>query len=221
MSDPDDALRGELEAGIKGVRDKARARPEALEKRPALDPYQAGGEARSPLPSLEASAAASPPVSPDRSELNEAWDVAAALRDPPASALGRLLSPLRALLQRVHRFGLGPLVEKQTRWNSAQVRFDNELVAHLDERLDRMCANYDRVLGLHGKRMEEIDERHLILEQELIRHVHDLVQRIEFVFENAEQNHLYLEGMLRELKEELEKLRAAVEESVPESDART
>jgi DNA-binding ferritin-like protein len=33
--------------------------------------------------------------------------------------------------------------------------------------------------------------------------VHDLVARIDFVFESAEQNHLYLEGMLRESREEL------------------
>jgi hypothetical protein len=100
-------------------------------------------------------------------------------------------------------FALGPLVERQERFNSAQVRFDNALVEYLDARLDRLSAHYDRVLGLDGKRMEEIDERHLILQQELIRHVHDLVERIEFVFESAEQNHLYLEGMLRETKEEL------------------
>ncbi len=90
--------------------------------------------------------------------------------------------------------------------NSAQVRFDNELVRYLDERLDRMSRHYDEVLGLHGRRMGEIDERHLILQEELIRHVHDLVERIEFVFESAEQNHLYLEGMLRENREELQRL---------------
>lgn len=90
--------------------------------------------------------------------------------------------------------------------NSAQVRFDNELVRYLDERLDRMSRHYDHVLGLYGRRMGEIDERHLILQQELIRHVHDLVERIEFVFEAAEQNHLYLEGMLRENREELQRL---------------
>ncbi len=90
--------------------------------------------------------------------------------------------------------------------NSAQVRFDNELVRYVDDRFDRMSGHYDRVLGLHGRRMEEIDERHLILQQELIRHVHDLVARIELVFEAAEQNHLYLEGTLRETREELTKI---------------
>jgi hypothetical protein len=100
------------------------------------------------------------------------------------------------------------LAERQTEMNSAQVRFDNEIVSYIDERLDRMSRHYDRVLGLHGRRMEEIDERHLILQQELVRHVHDLVARIDLTFEAAEQNHLYLEGMLREAREELSKIEA-------------
>jgi hypothetical protein len=41
--------------------------------------------------------------------------------------------------------------------------------------------------------------------------VHDLVARIELVFEAAEQNHLYLEGTLRETREELSKLSARLE----------
>ena len=114
--------------------------------------------------------------------------------------------PLRSPLGRLVRFALGPVVERQVRMNSAQVRFDNDLVRYVDERFDRMSRHYDRVLGLHGRRMEEIDERHLILQQELIRHVHDLVARIELVFEAAEQNHLYLEGTLRETREELSRI---------------
>lgn len=143
-----------------------------------------------------------PGHSPDRGPLNEGWNVARALDETPRG-MGKLLSPLRRPLQRLLRFALGPLLDYQVQHNSAQVSFDNEIVSYLDARLDRMSGHYDRVLGLHGKRMEEIDERHLILQQELIRHVHDLVQRIEFVFETAEQNHLYLEGMLREVQEEL------------------
>jgi len=97
-------------------------------------------------------------------------------------------------------------VEQQAEMNSAQVKFDNQLVEYVDERLDRISAHYDRLLGLHGKRMEEIDERHLILQQELIQHVHDLIKRIDFVFETAEQNHLYLEGFLREVRDEAQSL---------------
>ena len=101
---------------------------------------------------------------------------------------------------------MGGVVDRQVEMNSAQVKFDNELVEYLDARLDRISRHYDNVIGLHGKRMEEIDERHLILQQELVRHVHDLVQRIEFVFETAEQNHLYLEASLRETRDQVASL---------------
>lgn len=95
--------------------------------------------------------------------------------------------------------------------NSAQVRFDNEVIEYLDARLDRIERHYDEVLGLHGKRMEEIDERHRILQQELIRHVHDLVERIDFVFETAETNHLQIEAVLRETRDELRELAKRLE----------
>jgi len=109
------------------------------------------------------------------------------------------------------RFALGPVVERQVQMNSAQVRFDNEVVSYIDTRIDRMTSHYDQVLGLHGMRMEEIDERHLILQQELVRHVHDLVERIEFVFETAETNHLQIDGSLRETREQLRELVARIE----------
>ena len=44
---------------------------------------------------------------------------------------------------------------------------------YIDARLDRISAHYDQMLGLYGKRMEEIDERHLILQQELVANVWD------------------------------------------------
>jgi hypothetical protein len=118
------------------------------------------------------------------------------------------------------RFALGPFVERQVEQNSAQVKFDNELVDYVDKRIDRLSTHYDEILGLHGKRMEEIDERHLILQQELIQHVHDLVKRIDYVFETAEQNHLYLEGILREIREELVELSTRLSTANSTSEAR-
>ncbi len=156
------------------------------------------------LESIPPDAVPEAPRSPDRNILNERWNVARALDTPPQGPLGRLFAPLRKPLLRVLRFALGPFVEYQVEMNSAQVQFDNDIVAYMDERMDRLATHYDQMLGLHGKRMEEIDERHLILQQELIQHVHDLIKRIDFVFETAEQNHLYLEGSLRELREALQ-----------------
>jgi hypothetical protein len=198
------ALQKELVEGLRAARDVSRRSPDP----PAsLPPHPVGSSASPPLPRLDIAEKDRAPRSPDRSQLNQLWNVSDT-GAPSPGALGRAFAPLRASLRRLARFALGPLPERQTEMNSAQVRFDNELVSYVDERFDRMSHHYDRVLGLHGRRMEEIDERHLILQQELIRHVHDLVARIELVFEAAEQNHLYLEGTLRETREELSRIAA-------------
>jgi hypothetical protein len=196
-------LEEELTSGLRKAREEARRDPDPPSK-PA--PYPVGSPGANPLPPLETGGSEGPLTSPDREELNRLWDVSASGAEAPPGRLSRWLVPIRSPLARLVHFALGPVVERQVRMNSAQVRFDNELVRYVDERFDRMSLHYDRVLGLHGRRMEEIDERHLILQQELIRHVHDLVARIELVFEAAEQNHLYLEGTLRETREELSRL---------------
>lgn len=197
-----------MAGALRELRERARSESRLESK---LPPYPLPAGSRAPLGGIEPVEPASEPRSPDRSKLNEIFDVSRALDAPPGGALGRILSRLRGPLRRVIRFALGPLIERQVEMNSAQVRFDNELVAYVDARLDRMSSHYDKVLGLHGKRMEEIDERHLILQQELIQHVHDLVKRIEFVFETAEQNHLYLEGDLREVRERVRELAGHLE----------
>jgi hypothetical protein len=201
--DPEETRKKELIAGLRDAREKARRSPDPPFQ---LPPYSMSSPMRDPPrmapndtpPEL-------PSASPDREELNRVWDIATG-DDRPPGRLSRWLGPLRSPLRRAVLFALGPVVENQVRMNSAQVRFDNELVRYLDERLDRMARHYDHVLGIHGRRMEEIDERHLILQQELVRHVHDLIARIELTFEAAEQNHLYLEGTLRETREEVARI---------------
>jgi hypothetical protein len=149
-------------------------------------------------------------VSPDRTALNQRWDLRLAFDDAPTGAWSRLLRRFGNPLRRLAHFLLGPVVERQVEMNSAQVQFDNQIVAYLDRRVDLLSNHYDEVLGLYGKRMEEIDERHLALQQELIRHVHELVKRIEFVFETAEQSHLQAEALIRELREDLRALAGRV-----------
>jgi hypothetical protein len=200
---PEDPSPDEVVEELRAVRERAR---KEQADRPALAPYAVSTGLPAPLPPIETRGEERSISSPPREELNELWDLTPALAARSPGLLGKWFSPLRSPLQRLIRFALGAALERQIAMNSAQVRFDNELVRYLDERLDRMSRHYDEVLGLHGRRMGEIDERHLILQQELVRHVHDLVERIEFVFEAAEQNHLYLEGMLRENREELERL---------------
>ena len=62
------------------------------------------------------------------------------------------------------------------------------------------------MLGLHGRHMGEIDERHLILQEELVTHVHDLVRRIDLVLAEAERGRLGLERDLRELRDRARQL---------------
>lgn len=195
--DDDEQERRDLVDNLRSVRDEAR---DALRERSSLPESAKATASAPPLSRITGADETREISSPARDDLNALWNVASA---PSPGFLGKLISPLRRWAQRLL---LGPVVERQVQLNSAQVRFDNEVVEYMDARLDRMGQHYDRILGLHGKRMEEIDERHLILQQELIRHVHDLVERIEFVFETAETNHLQVDSALRETREELKDL---------------
>jgi hypothetical protein len=63
--------------------------------------------------------------------------------------------------------------------------------------------------------MGEIDERHLILQEELVAHVHDLVRRVDLVLAEGERGRLSLEFALKDLRTRVERveerLRAAAE----------
>ena len=203
MGERNDSPKEEVAGALRDLRERVRSEDNPL---PKPSPYPKPSEPHAPLGSVQPVEPPSTqvPNSPSTERLNESWDISTAFETPPPGRIARIFSPLRHPLQRLVRFALGPVVERQVELNSAQVQFGNELVQYIDARLDRISAHYDRMLGLHGKRMEEIDERHLILQQELVRHVHELVKRIDFVFETAEQNHLYLEGMLKESREELQ-----------------
>ncbi len=201
----DDEQQRELVASLRSVRDDAR---DAHETRPSMPERVDAVKTAAALPKIAIDGDAENVSSPPREDLNSLWNVADAFAAKPQGFLGKLFAPFRRSLQ---RFALGSVFERQVQMNSAQVRFDNEVIEYVDARLDRMGRHYDRVLGLHGKRMEEIDERHLILQQELIRHVHDLVERIEFVFETAETNHLQIDAALRETREELKDLAKRLE----------
>ncbi len=204
-----DEQQRELIASLRSVRNDARDAPEA---RPSMPEQVDATKTTAALPKIAVEDTSENVSSPARDDLNSLWNVASA---KPQGFLGKLFSTWRRLLQ---RFALGPVVERQVQMNSAQVRFDNEVIEYVDARLDRMGRHYDHVLGLYGKRMDEIDERHLILQQELIRHVHDLVERIEFVFETAETNHLQIDGALRETREQLKDLAKRLETLAATSD---
>ena len=54
--------------------------------------------------------------------------------------------------------------------------------------------------------MAEIDQRHLIVQEELVAHVHDLVKRIDLVLGEAERGRLSLEFALKEVRARLGQL---------------
>jgi hypothetical protein len=118
---------------------------------------------------------------------------------------------LKGALARLLRRLLGPTLDAQAEWNARQTRLDGELADYVDARADATHRHYDHVLGLYGRRMDEIDERHVQLSRELVAHVHDLVKRIDLVLSEAERGRLSLESALRDLRARL----ARLEERLP------
>jgi hypothetical protein len=189
---------------LRRIREAAHDRANDEPRPPRLpDPLPA----RTPeAPRMESPGPPSPaPPRPDNAGVNASWRIRNA---PAAGGLGgRLARAVRALL--------GPTLEAQETFNSRQVQLDNELLAYVDARLQATHRHYDDVLGIHGRHMGEIDERHLILQEELVAHVHDLVRRVDLVLAEGERGRLSLEFALKDLRARVErveeKLRAAAE----------
>jgi hypothetical protein len=179
--------REDVAAELQRVRDSVRER--------ALHP-RAPGEVlppARPVHHADAPAAGSPPeplaavVRPDAADVNAARG-------------------LRGALARLVLWVLGPRLAAQVEWNAQQVRLDNEILDYVDARLAATHRHYDAVLGHTGRHLGEIDERHMILQEELVAHVHDLVHRIDLVLAEAEKGRLGLEHGLRDVKSRLLRL---------------
>jgi hypothetical protein len=175
--------------------DPGRGEPDPVPP-PAREPEGGTGE---PPSSPPAPAADSPPSPPDTAPVNAAWR---AEPDPP-SGLTRLAY---RLLDRILR----PRFEAQREFNARQVRLDNETLRYLDERIDATHRHYDRLLGLLGRRLDEVDERHRTLEKELVTHVHDLVERIDLVLSEATRGRHGLRSAVEELRVRIEQLEQAL-----------
>jgi hypothetical protein len=131
--------------------------------------------------------------------VNASWTAAA-----PAG--GGLSGLLRRLLLRL----LGPELEAQRLFNADQVRLDNAMLRHFEERLAATHRHYDRLLGEAGKRQDEADERHAQLARELVGHVHDLARRIDLAIAEAGRGRPALEHTLHDLRERVARLEAAL-----------
>ena len=166
------------------VRDRALLEPDPRSPLPPPSAVRTP-ERMPPLPEPEP-----PPIvpRPDNAALNTMWRIL----DAPRRSVRRLLGIFR-------RPEAGALARQQD-FNARQVQFDNELMAYVEARLEATHRHYDRILGLYGHHMGEIDERHLILQEELVAHVHDLVKRIDLVLGQAERGRLGLESALKDLR---------------------
>ena len=150
---------------------------------------------REPLPEHAADVAR-----PDGSEVNARWDIAGAPH--PGGAKG--------LFARIARRLMAPVVDAQVSFNSRQVQLDNDLLAYVDARVAATHRHYDAVLGTYGRHMQDIDKRHLILQEELVTHVHDLVKRIDLVLSESERGRLSLEFAMRDIRARLARLEASL-----------
>lgn len=180
---------------LRRVRDEVRQRALHEPAAPVLPPAH---ETRTPepMPPDPEPVPLASPRRPDNAALNELW------------ALGPTLAGggwRRALTRGLFRL-LSRLIDAQERFNGRQVQFDNEILEFIDQRLAATHAHYDSVLGIHSRHMAEIDERHLIVQEELVAHVHDLVKRIDLVLAQGEKGRLSLEFGLSDVRSQLVQL---------------
>lgn len=156
------------------------------------------------VPSEQPPAPDPAPAAPDATRVNELWPA----KTPAPRGLKGLLVRLQDRLLR-------PRFEAQQAFNAQQVQLDNQILCYLEERLAATHRHYDRILGIHGRHLEEIDERHLIIQEELVLHVEDLVRRIDLVLAGAERGRLSLEHQMRDVRGRLERLLDSLDRSSP------
>ena len=139
------------------------------------------------------------PVQPDPRPVNASWTATAEPGSGAFGWLGRLLLKL-----------LAPQLEAQKAFNADQVRLDNALLRHVDERFAATHRHYDELLGAAGRRLAEVDERHAQLARELVAHVHDLARRIDRVLAAADRGRPALEHAVATLRERVARLEDAL-----------
>jgi hypothetical protein len=184
---------------LRRVRDQARRRvreAEAGMAKPPPDPLPP--PVKPSRPGVEAPTGP-PPDPPDTGAVNATWRAEA----PPS---GGLFGPVRRLLERL----LGPRLEAQQVFNARQVQLDNEMLDYLARRSAATHRHYDRLLGELGRRLDEVDERHAILEKELVGHVQDLVRRIDLALADGSRGRGALEFALQEVGARLARLEKAL-----------
>ncbi len=135
------------------------------------------------------------PLPPDTSAVNESWR-------PPSLEGGGVVGALRRVVDRLVRKQLAA----RTRFDSDQVRFDNELLAYVGAHFAATHQHYDRLVAAGSVRMDEIDERHLQAQKRLVAGIEDLARRMDLALDTAERSRLSGEADLRRILPRLEAL---------------
>jgi hypothetical protein len=185
----------DVAAELVRVREEARAAPAEAAPEP-VPPVPRRAGTRQPETPPRAEPLPSPP---DATAVNDAW----LAESPPRRGLV-------GLVQRVVGRLLGGRLEAQRAWNGHQVRLDNELLRYVEARFTATHRHYDRLLGLQGRRLDEVDERHVLLEGELVAHVQDLVRRIDLVLGESTRGRVGQELVLADLRARLARLEEAL-----------
>ena len=180
---------------LQRVREEVRLRALHPPAAPVLPPALAT-RTPEPMPKDPTPALVAAPPRPDNAALNALWALT-----PTLEGGGWRRAIARGLART-----LGRLVSRQEQFNSQQVQFDNQVLDYIDTRLAATHAHYDPVLGILSRHMAEIDERHLILQEELVAHVHDLVKRVDLVLAQGEKGRLSLEFALQDVRTRLVQL---------------
>ena len=174
------------------MRREARALAEAQGRGSFAPPAAAPAKVVPPPRAAELDPPAPLPTPPDTAPVNATWRA-----EPPSGGgrLGRLLERL-----------LGPRLDAQVAFNACQAQLDNALLEWLQARFAATHQHYDRLHHSATRRMNDIDERHLLLQERVVAHVHDLVRRIDFVLETSERSRLSAEAELKRLIARIEEL---------------
>jgi hypothetical protein len=177
---------------LERVRREARERSAGEDRGAFAPPPVPSGQVVHPPPPPEPVPAPPLPPPPDTAPVNEAY------RAEPAGPAGLARRLLDRLLRARH--------DAQLAFNARQAQLDNALVEWLQARFAATHEHYDRLHHSATDRMNDIDERHLLLQERVVAHVHDLVRRIDFVLEAAERSRLSAEAELKRLRARVDDL---------------
>ena len=186
----DDEARLKAADELRRVREEAQA--QARPRAAALPPLR-DTDAVASVDAPETPMPAPPPARPDV--------------DDPAAALSHAApGGFRGLAFRALRRVLLPIVDAQIAANTRLAASQRAALDYVDARADATHRHYDAVLGQYGRQIEDANRRHVMLQADLVAHVHDLAKRIDLMIAEGERGRASLDVGLRDLRARVAKL---------------